>query len=157
MKSMHRSPCRGFNLIELMFSIALIAIAALTLVALSFTALSSRQKAENLSDAMLVAEEQLSWAVNSIEALPIAQHSAFWDSPLSAPYSEGTVTMAETDYNFRIEASDVPTGTIAPNRLRKLDITIWWWSDQPGQARTGHGQLQYSASRLVREVTNEAP
>ena len=143
-------------MLELLFALTLIGIAALTLVALSFTAVASRQKAENISDAMLVAEEQLNLAVRSIESIPEADHSAFWDNPLTTPYSEGTVAIGETDYNFRVEAVDVATGTVAPNRLRKLDITVWWWSQQPGQAKAGSGQLHYSTSRLVREVFNEA-
>lgn len=142
-------------MVELMLALTLISVAALTLVALSFTAVASRQKAENVSDAMLVAEEQLALAVNSIETLPPADHGAFWDAPLGAPYSEGTISIGETDYNFRIDAVDVPTGTAAPNRLRKLDVTVWWWSEQPGQSKSGSGQLHYSASRLIREVANE--
>jgi len=144
-------------MIELILALTLISIAALTLVALSFTAVAARQKAENITDAMLVAEEQLALAVYSIETLPSAQHDSFWGAPLGAPYSEGSVRVGETDYNFRIEAEDVPSGTVAPNRLRKLDITVWWWGEEAGQARVGSGQMHYSTSRLVREVTNEEP
>lgn len=142
-------------MMELMLGLTLIAIAALTLVALSFTAVASREKAENISEAMLVAEEQLSLAVYSIENMKEADHDAFWGAALTAPYSESTATIGPTVYNFRIEANDVPTGTVEPNRLRKLDILVWWWSDEPGAARTGQGQLTYAASRLVREVRNE--
>lgn len=146
---------RGFNMIELMLALTLVAIASLTLVALSFTAVSARQKAENISDAMLVAEEQLTLAVRNIEAMPQANHSAFWDAPLTAPFAEGTIQIGESEYNFRVLANDINTGTAAPNRLRKLDITVWWWSENPGEGRVGSGQLTYSASRLVREVTND--
>ncbi|MFA7482651.1 MAG: type II secretion system protein [Vulcanimicrobiota bacterium] len=150
----NRTAIAGFNLIELMLALTLIAIAALTLVALSFTAVASREKAESISDAMLVAEEQLALAVYSIETIPEADHDAFWDNSLTAPFSEGSARIGPTDYNFRVEATDVPTGTLAPNRLRKLDITVWWWSENPGEGRVGSGQLSYSASRLVREIRN---
>lgn len=153
--SIKRRRVRGFNLVELMFSLTLIAIAALTLVALSFTAIASREKAEAITDAMLVAEEQLSLAVYTIETLPEANHDAFWEASLAGPYSEGTIRIGNTDYNFQVEAKDVPTGTLAPNRMRKLDITVWWWSEKPGEARVGSGQLSYSASRLVREIKND--
>lgn len=142
-------------MIELLLSLTLITVAALTLVALSFTAVASRQKAESITDAMLVAEEQLALAVHSVETLPQAEHADFWDSAQSAPYSEGTILIGETDYNFRVTVEDVPTGTAAPNRLRKMDIVVWWWSESPGEARVGSGQLNYSASRLVREVVND--
>jgi type II secretory pathway pseudopilin PulG len=145
----------GFNLMELMLGLTLIAISALTLVALSFTAIASREKAESISEAMLVAEEQLSLAVFSVENLPEAQHDSFWGAALTGPYSEGTIEIGPTDYNFRVEANDVPAGTVEPNRLRKLDITVWWWSENPGESRTGQGLLTYAASRLVREVKNE--
>lgn len=145
----------GFNMIELMLALTLIAISALTLVALSFTAVASREKAEAISDAMLVAEEQLALAVMTIENTPEADHDAFWDNALTAPFSEGVSRIGPTDYNFRVEASDVATGTIAPNRMRKLDITVWWWSEDPGEGRVGSGQLTYSASRLVREIRND--
>ena len=145
----------GFNLMELMFSLTLISIAALTLVALCFTAIASREKEEAITDAMLVAEEQLSLAVHTIETIPEANHDAFWDASLAAPFSEGTIRIGDTDYNFQVLANDVPTGTIAPNRMRKLDIVVWWWSEKPGETRLGGGQLTYSASRLVREIKND--
>ena len=141
-------------MIELMLSLTLITVAALTLVALSFTAVASRQKAENITDAMLVAEEQLALAVHSVETLSQTDHAGFWDNPQTEPYSEGTILIGETDYNFRVTVQEVPTGTAAPNRLRKMDIVVWWWSEKPGEARVGSGQLNYSASRLVREVVN---
>ena len=154
---LRRPSISGFNILELMMSLALITIAALTLVALSFSSLSSQQKSENLTDATLVAREQLSLAIHNIETLSPADHDSFWNVPPTAPLSEGTVQMAETEYNFKIEATDVPVGTVAPNRMRKLDVSVWWWSSEPGEARAGVGQLQYSASSLVREVVNEAP
>lgn len=159
-----RRQTAGFNMIELLLALTLISIAALTLVALSFTAISARQKAENITDAMLVAEEQLSLAVQAIETLPASEHDSFWGAALSEPISEGEVRIAPADstetaptYNFRVTATDVPTGTSAPNRLRKLDILVWWWSENPGEGRVGSGQLTYSASRLVREVKNDEP
>ena len=79
----------GFNLMELMFSLTLIAIAALTLVALSFTAIASREKAEAITDAMLVAEEQLSLAVHTIETIPEANHDGFWDASWPSLFPKG--------------------------------------------------------------------
>lgn len=153
---------RGFNMMELMLALTLIAIAALTLVALSFTSIASRQKAENLTDAILVADEQLSLAVRTVENLPPSDHDSFWEAADGTEYQAGFVTVGAstgesgaTDYNFQIVSSEVPSGTSAPNRLRKLDITVWWWSENAGEARAGSGQLHYSASRLVREVVND--
>lgn len=142
---------------ELMLALTLIAIAALTLVALSFTAISSRQKAENITDATLIAQEQLAVAVHRIETLPFADHATFWDAAPTGPISQGSVDIGETKYDFKIEAADVNTGTVPPNRMRKLDITVWWWGGEQQGGRAGQGQLQYNASRLVREVVNDAP
>jgi Tfp pilus assembly protein PilV len=147
----------GFNVLELMLGLTLITIAALTLVALSFTSIASRQKAENLTDAMLVAEEQLDRAVLRIETLPESQHETVWNAGGNGSFSEGSVNIGGTDYGYEIEAREVSTGTSGPNRLLKLDATVWWWGEQPGESRIGSGRLEYGATRLVREVVNSEP
>lgn len=135
----------------MILSLALITIAALTLVALSFTSISSRQKAQDTSAAVLVAEEQLSRTIIEVENFSDDEHDEFWGSSGPDHYRSGDQTMGGTDYHYTITSTEVPTGTSEPNRLRKINVTVWWWSLDPEESRVGSGRLDYNIIRLLRE------
>lgn len=130
-----------------MVALALLAIAALTLVALSFTSLASRQKAEDRAAASMLAAQELERAVYEIQNLPSGD--AFWDGP--GELSKGSSEVGGTTFSYRVDSLMVDTGTSAPNRLKKLNVSVWWWSTKPDSSRAGYGKLEVSASRIVSE------
>lgn len=130
-----------------MVALALLAIAALTLVALSFTSLASRQKAEDRAAASMLAAQELERAVYEIQNLPSGD--SFWDG--SREWSKGSSEVGGTTFSYRVDSLMVDTGTSAPNRLKKLNVSVWWWSTKPDSSRAGYGKLEVSASRIVSE------
>lgn len=134
-----------------MLALALLTIVSLTLVALSFTSLNSRQKSQDLTVAIQIAEDQLGSFIHKKETLSTSEHSTFWDSG-GITYPQKTVAVGETDYHYEITVRDLDIDNEEPNRLRYAEISVWWWSDTPDEARAGTGRRQFSLSGLIREV-----
>lgn len=42
---------------------------------------------------------------------------------------------------------------IEKNRLKKLDISVWWWVGDTGQAQSGVGRLTAQSTRIINEKT----
>ncbi|MBI3925298.1 MAG: hypothetical protein HY319_07155 [Armatimonadetes bacterium] len=147
---------KAATLIELVLAVGLLAVALLAVLALAIAAIRSEQKRTDTGTADQVAERQLNRELAAARTDP-----AFWSFDyVSPPWKEDSVQVDGTWFDFKIYAQTVDNADLggdlgtasgrADNRLKKVDIVVWWW-DSSAQARTGYGSLQTRLSRLVSE------
>ena len=136
----------------------LIVVVIFSLLVVSGYSLATRQKSANLGTAHLVAEQTLSRALYS--ALSSADTGFLAQNSATSPWRSGRVTVAMTEFTYALYAQTLPyatsgevgmAGTELNNRLKKVDVTVWWWDGQVRGARSGQGRLSVQASRIVNE------
>lgn len=152
---------RGFSLAEVMFAIGILAMALIALLNLAGSALKNSSRTENLALATDLAEREISRAIYSaMNDQPAGSFAQFWDQEYtSMPWRQGTRQLNGMDFQFAIYAQTVadpltgkPVGAGASdNRIKKVDILVWWMHSDPKQGRQGYGQLRTAASRIVNE------
>ncbi|GMU56180.1 MAG: hypothetical protein AMXMBFR33_53260 [Candidatus Xenobia bacterium] len=143
---------RAFTLAEVMLAVGLLALLVLTLAGLTLSAIRSNEKAARLDPATEVLESVLDESVYQVTwDSPAGTRASFWGA---AGTWQGplTRTVGGTRYEYTLYANNVP-GFAAGNRLKKLDIVLWWWdSRSSGGTRQGYGKMQLEASRVVHET-----
>lgn len=154
---------RGFTLAELILSAGLITLAILMAVGIFTALLRSSQKSADRSSGSVVAGSVLQEEIYSIfdGTHPTTTKNAFFgtDSPPGAPLL-GTVTLNNTVFTYRIyhtTLQDVSGGggsvgdLMGNNRVKRANITVWWWTSGSTQQRTGYGFLRSSLTKLINE------
>ncbi len=149
------SNSRGFTLAEILISTGVLAVAMLGLLSLCATGLKANKKSVTTLTAAQVADRQLKRAIAKavVEDIPAGSRERFWDEEYSYPsraWATGKETVGSTDFSYAIYASTLPlTTTVTANRVKRVDIAVWWWSEDG--RREGYGRLQQQACRLVNE------
>lgn len=132
-----------------MLAVALAAVALLSLVAVSLTALRSNRKATDTTVGYLLAEqtvEQLIYGMQANTAAPIWSYSS-----TLLEYSVDTVNLSNQDFTVVVYARDPVAGLASPHRLKRLEVVTRWWDAQSTATRVGMGRLEARTVRLVRE------
>ncbi len=92
------------------------------------------------------AERELArWIYAAQSDTPGGTRASFWNSAPPGPWRNGSLKMGNTDFTYAIYAetlnyaggsTNVGMGTAATaNRLKKVDIVVWWWDGQIRDAR----------------------
>lgn len=154
-----RSPCTGFTLAEVLVSLLILSVAILALMALILSTLRAGQKSSDRPVGLLAADSALDYWLSEVKVnYPNEPAATFWNTTnsVSTPWRSGKVNINNTEFIYSLYAENIDlqpstgkTLTIAgvPNRLKKVDVVVWWWDGQ----RQGYGQLRCSKSKVVNE------
>ncbi len=152
---------RGFNFVELMLAVGVLALVLLTLVALVGATLRSNSKSSTLGKATAVADgllQQALYDVDSDNGGPVA--TSFWSTEgvWRDSSTNGQVVQGGVNYDYTIAVSTL-AGMGAPgNRIKKVDVTVEWWNARSnGGDRAGQGKLRTYATQLVNEHAPPPP
>lgn len=147
----------GFSLIELLVALGLATIATVLVVATILKVVIPSQKATDLSAGHAMAQAVMQEEIYAVldGTGPISKATFLNnDSPPLAPLT-GTRTVNDTQFEYRIYHQTVqdvvaatPVGGSIENRLKKVDVVVWWWNQNPGDVRQGYGKLRTEASQL---------
>lgn len=152
----------GFSLAELMVALGMIAAMSLVVFALFLQLVKGAEKQTHLAAGVVLAEELMTERLQVIfnDAEPGLTKDDFFstDSPPNAPL-QGTMALGTTTYTYEMNyetvtntfGDEVGGDPAANNRLKRVDITIWWWTGDPEEARQGYGLLRAGSSRFVNE------
>ncbi len=149
----------AFSLIELLLAFSIIATALLLIIGIFTNVIQSSQKSVDLTAGTILAEYLMDAEMHEILS-DKARRDSFFDNdfPMSAgnAYAMGTAaTLNQTVFSYVIYNERVEPFTTPGNRLKKVDVVVWWW--RPGGAgeftvaRQGYGYLRTQMSRLVNE------
>lgn len=155
-----RSVRQGFSLLEVVVSVGILAVGILTIIALFTQLLRASQKSSDSSLGVLAAESVLNKTISDIlNDTGVVSRTDFWNgnSPPDSPI-EGSLKAGQTLMTYRITyqtlvdtAGDELGDDLPENRVKKVDIILWWGTDDPSETRVGYGQLSTSASRIINE------
>ncbi len=135
---------------------------ALVVFALFLQLIRGTEKQSNLAAGNVLAEEAMTERLQIIynDAEPGLTKLDFFnsDSPPNTPLS-GTVALGTTVFTYEMNYKTVTDtgGSLVggpaanTNRLKRVDITVWWWTDDPNTARHGSGFLRTHSTRFVNE------
>ena len=143
---------RGFSLAELVFSILILTLIILTMIGLVTSTVRTEEKAKLLGRAGGVLESIIQQTIYQVDNdSPAGTSTSFWGS--SGVWSSGSVVRGEVTYTFEVSTADVAGFGTPGNRMKKMDVTLWWWnSESSGGARQGYGQMKLQGSRVVTEI-----
>lgn len=149
----------GFSLAEVMVAAGLLAVVLLALMGLITSTLSINQKASLLGPATQVCDSLIQRTIYQVsDDSPAGTHDSFWNHSAATPW-RGPLqeNIGGVDYKYVLYASDakdtggVPLGGTAPgNRVKKLDLDLWWWDRQ----KSHYGRLEIQGTRLVHEASS---
>lgn len=149
---------RGFSLLEVLFALAVLAIAATALGQVLVSNLVAQHNITESARARAVAERQFERVVAELNSLPLADAGDFWsrDYPdQTDAWRAGNQRIGHTDYRYWITASTVNDdgggrlgGSSAANGLKMVRVTVSWNSDGDA-ARSGRGTMKIYSTRLV--------
>ena len=161
----------GLSLVEIVFSLAILAVAFLSMISIASLALRSQAKSQTNQTAVQVAHRQINRAIIQVQSdTPAGSYSKFWTSDFpcpTTPWTVGNDTVGSTPYSYAVYASTVTNssgaplgGTVPPsgpgNRMKQVDVVVTWWSTDG--SREGYGRLQTQMTRLINETdTNTTP
>lgn len=130
-----------------MLALGLIAVAVLSLVALSLSTIRSSRKSGDVLIGQMVADQQVEKLAYEAETVT---GGSFWSfSNTATPYATDVATVSATEFRVALYASDVVGMTTPGQRLKKVRALVTWWDTS--QNRQGYGQMRASASRVVHE------
>lgn len=157
---------RAFTLPEIVIAIAILGLVMLTLLSLSATSVRSMEKSSTTAIGHSVAEAQLERVIQDIRAdRPAGDKDRFWDGEFPYPdtpffTSTDPIVVGANKFHYKVFAETVinentgsPVGgdLLKENRLKKVDVVVWWWSDESG-VRQGYGNMKTNVSRMVNET-----
>lgn len=145
---------------EVILGLGIVAVALMALASVAGSATRASQKGMGRSTAVMVAERQLTRHIQLAQNdSPAGAKALFWDAEYPYPniaLATGQEPVGPVNFNYALYANTVRDpggvalgGPVANNRLKKVDIVVWWWSETG--TRQGYGQLQYQTSRVVSE------
>ena len=150
----------AFSLGELLVALGLIAVAILSVLALSITIAKSNREGIDHGVGNVVATQISDRLIDQLKTdTPAGSKEAFFAKDfISTPYDQGVLSNNNTDFSYEIYARTVTDtsgsslgGTTLNNRLKKLDVMVHWW-DSNTKDHQGYGELQVSVSRLINEA-----
>lgn len=149
---------RGFSLPEVILALGLLAVAILSLLAVSVSTLRSDSKALETAAGRLIADQVMKRLLDQMAEDPAVRESFLSGDFQLQPWDQGTLTHDNTVFSYTILARTVrdgagdPVGKEAPgNRLKKVDIKVWW-TDEANRTRQGYGRLQVETTQLISEA-----
>lgn len=148
----------GFTLAEVLLAISTMVLVILTIIALVISLHRGSRKSVDLAAAHLVADQVITELVDQAQKdLPAGAHASFWNNDWT-PYREGSVNANRTDFFYRMDATTVRDVSSNPinsnlsfNRVKLIQVELYWWNPAPTPARAGYGKLSTQAVRLVHE------
>ena len=144
---------RGFTVLELIVAMGIFSVLALTVTALAFSTLRANTKGSLTQEAEALAEAQLQKAIYQAQCdSPPGSAAQFWDTEGIVPPGQLSVSVGPTEYQYILYANTVPSVGGPGNRLKKVDLVMWWWTSEADAARQGYGDLTVRATRLVSEA-----
>ena len=159
-----RTTQRGFTIAELLVAIGFFAVAVLTVLGLNLAVVRVDSKAIESAAGSVVADRLIQRTVAKVKAdAPAGTRANFWVvDHVSVPWEEGTTRNGGTEFHYTVSAETVldPAGNpigqsgAGPNRLEKIDVRVWWFSDDTGSetSRAGYGRLEHKATKLITEA-----
>lgn len=112
----------------------------ISMVGLFANLLGSATKSSNLTAGSYFARQQLE---------EVIRKGTYW--PVTAEASVGIYTTdkdSQTTFFHRVSTTVVPASSGQYKQGFWINVDVWWWSDAPGQTRTGQGKLSTSLGRL---------
>ena len=151
----------GFNLVEVIVALGIISSVFVIVATLFVQLLRSSQKDADSASAALVAEKVVTERLQQIYGDVDASLTKEQFFSQNTPDLEGQVVLNHSTYHYRIShllvvdnAGNPVGGTVGnQNRLKKLNIVVWW-GDNENEVRFGSGGQQIEATRLVNENTD---
>jgi len=157
---------RGFTVIEVLLALTLVIIAVLTLLGLTTVSLRAHDESDDLVTASALCDRLMEESIGSANRnQPPGKRADFWDKEWTVtPFETGQVKLGTLEYNYEIYAqtlTDLTTGTalgtqtgVTDNRVKKVDIHVWWMVSDRTEQRQGYGALRTHQSCLVNEPSN---
>ena len=157
---MRGGPRRGFTLLEVLISLAVMVIALLGLVTVLVSGLKAQDKTSKSVVARGVAARVMDRLTNSLEAGDASDVEPFWDQDISTTeYDDGErgkEVVGATTFSYRINAVEIrrngkPFGTATGydgNRMKMVTVTVAWAADG-SETRTGMGKQEIVISQLL--------
>lgn len=148
---------RGFSLLELLVATGILSTALLLMIGVFLSAMRGNQKAVDLTAGAVVAESVLTQIIYETSSDPARKADFFdsvYDADTGSPYTSGVLTLNRTPFNYVLYAPTVLNpGPYDPdgNKLKRLEVVVWWWQDSSQSARAGYGQLRTDLVRLVNQ------
>ena len=146
----------GFSLVELMISVGIMSTTLLLVLGVFTNVMKASRKAVDLTAGTIVAEGVISTEMYAIMGDEVAKN-LFFKKTYNDPFVEGTKHLNNSTFVYRMYATEIPIGTkvLTDNRVKKIDVIVWWWADGEGNVttdkRAGYGYLRTELSRLVNE------
>lgn len=152
----------AFSLAEVLLAMGTIVLTILTILALVIALNRGSRKSVDSSAAQFAVDQILNILVETAQRDNGALHTNFWGSDYAAPgpaYATGSVYANQTEFFYRVDATTVRDplnnplhGTNLPfNRLKLVQVDLWWWNPSATMTRTGYGKLSTKVTRLIRE------
>ncbi|MEW6280963.1 MAG: hypothetical protein AB1758_20285 [Candidatus Eremiobacterota bacterium] len=152
---------QAFSLAELMVSVGIVAVGILMVIGIFIGLLHQSQRSADRSAGTVVASSMLNQEIYQIlnNTHPTVTKADFFDldSPPEPPL-QGTVNLNGTVFTYTVRYQTVDDNTGSPlgdglnnARVKRTDVTVWWWTDTADTARKGYGYLRTQLTRLVNE------
>lgn len=151
----------AFSLVEVLISLAIMALALLVLVSVLVTGLKAQTKNERLMIADSLAERIFERTALSLPGLSKPQAEAFWESnpgTLPTNLAQGEETVGNTQFTFEISAENImnasgsstfgTAGGTRNNELKILQVTVRW-ADDTQTSGSGVGLQHTTIKRLI--------
>ena len=138
----------------------LLGVGILTVLGLFGQLTRNAQKATDTGAGILAAESVLNRTVSEIlrDVGPVSR-ADFFANDSTTPI-QGTITANRTVMTYEIDYRTVQDtgggalGSALPeNRTKLVELTMWWWTENPDSQRAGYGFLRTTASKFVNEQT----
>ena len=145
---------RGFSLVELMVSMAIISTTLLMIMGVFMTVFKASKKAVDLTAGTIFAESVLNRELRNLMTDP-AERGKFFQSN-NKVYAEGVDRLNEAYFTYKMYVTDVsfPTSISSrtDNKMKRVDVIVWWWgTGAEKNGRDGYGTLRTEVSRIVNQ------
>lgn len=131
---------KGMTLAELVVAAGLLAILVVSAVGLFLTLLSSATKTSLATAGSFLAHQRLEEVIRKNQYYPVPPEAAL------GLYTNDIAS--KTTFFHRVRCESIPPNPPEHRQAWWIEVEVWWWSDDPGQARAGHGKLHTSLGRL---------
>jgi Tfp pilus assembly protein PilV len=144
----------------MLVALGLISVAVLSVLALSISIAKSNQEGSDRAVGGVVAKQLVNRLIGQLRSdLPAGTYARFWtDEHDTTPFESDTFRSNNTDFQYKIFAQSVTDssgdsvgGTTPENRLKKVDVFVWWWNSET-EERQGYGKLEIRNTRLISEA-----
>ena len=130
----------GMTLAELILALGLLAIMVVCMTGLFSNLLGSATKGSHLTAGSFFARQRLE---------EVLRKDLYWPVPPAA--AQGIYTTdkdSQTTFFYRVMGTPIPPVAGQYRAAYWIDVEVWWWSEAPGQNRSGQGKLYTSIGRM---------